>query len=132
MIYQQLEPICQPINCTFYMELYYNIPLPSLLYLLIYYNRDSQTTRERVILCELNGTSNNIKYTRVKTLFSTHYQNQCNSYGHSGGRLFNVRFPATRDRYPGFATGFRYFMTWRFEREVAFSIHLDMRVSFSL
>ena len=61
MIYQQLEPICQPINCTFYMELYYNIPLPSLLILLIYYNRDSQTTRERVILCELNGTSNNTK-----------------------------------------------------------------------
>ena len=25
MIFQQLEPICQPINSTFYMELYYNI-----------------------------------------------------------------------------------------------------------
>ena len=57
---------------------------------------------------------------RVKAIFFTHYQNQCNSYGHSEGRLFNVWFPAAHDRYPGFYTGFGYFMTWRFERGAAF------------
>ena len=59
MIFQQLEPICQPINNTFCMEftqLHYNILL---IFLLICYNTDSQTARERVLLCESNGTSNN-------------------------------------------------------------------------
>ena len=74
----------------------------------------------------------NVRHTRVKTLFFMHYQNQCNSYGDSKSRLFIVRFPAARDRYPGFATGSRYFMAWRFERGAASFIRLDMRASFSL
>ena len=53
----------------------------------------------------------NVRYTHGKTLLFTHYQNQCNPYGHSEGHLFNVQFPAARDRYSGFATGFWYFMT---------------------
>ena len=94
--------------------------LPLLFFLLIYYNRDSQTTRESKSL-RIEWYQQQYKMC-VKTLFFTHYQNQCNSYGHLEGRLFNVRFHAACDRYPGFAAGFRYFMTWRFERGAAFSI----------
>ena len=59
--------------------------LPLLIFLLICYNRDSQTARERALL------------TRVKTLLFMHYQNQCNSYGDSKRRLFIVQFPAACD-----------------------------------
>ena len=74
----------------------------------------------------------NVRHTRVKTLFFMHYQNQRNSYEDSKRRLFIVRFPAARDRYPGFATGFGYFMAWRFERGAACFIRLDMHVIFAL
>ena len=136
MIFQQLEPICQLINNTFYMELYYNIPF-TYLYL-------SSCSSAIIQICKQHekehfsvnrmvpATILNVRHTCVKTLFFTHYQNQCNSYGDSKRHLFIVRFPAVRDRYPGFATGLQYFMTWRFERGAAFFIRLDMRASFSL
>ena len=63
----------------------------------------------------------NVARQTILNVFFTYYQNQC-SYGHSEERLFNVRFPAARDRYSRFITGFQYFMTWRFERGTAFSI----------
>ena len=44
--------------------------LPLLFFLLIYYNRNSQTTRERVILM-VPARIQNVKHTRIKTLLFT-------------------------------------------------------------
>ena len=42
-------------------------------------------------------TRKSTDFMHVKTLLFTHYQNQCNSYGHSEGFLINVRYPAVCD-----------------------------------
>ena len=136
MIFQQLEPICRPINSTFYMELYYNTDS-----IYLYLSSSSSAIIEIRKQHEkehfsanrmIPATILNVRHTHVKTLFFMHYQNQCNSYGDSKRRLFIVQFPAACDRYSRFATGFRYFMAWRFERGAAYFIRLDMRTSFSL
>ena len=131
MISQQLEPICQPINNTFCMQHSIYLYLSSCSSAIIQIRKQHEKEHfpaNRMV----PATILNVRHTRVKTLFFMHYQNQCNSYGHSKRRLFIVRFPAAHDRYPGFATGFWYFMAWQFERGAASFIRLDMRVSFLL
>ena len=110
MIFQQLEPICQLINSTFYMEFH----LPLLIFLLICYILICKQHEKEYFSANrlVPATILNVRHMRVKTLFFTHYQNQCNSYGDSKRRLFIVRFPVARVRYPRFATRFQYFMAF--------------------
>ena len=53
------------------------------------------------------------QYLMLDTHAPKHYSSHTNKINVIPvGILRDVQFPAARDRYPKFATGFRYFMTW--------------------